>query len=35
MLYVYLIVCFMESDLFLFDLIGMFKDKDLEILEMI
>lgn len=35
MLYVYLIVCFMESDLFLFYLIGMFKDKDLEILEMI
>lgn len=35
MLYVYLTVCLMESDLFLSYLIGMPKDKDLEILEMI
>lgn len=35
MLYLYLTVCLMESDLFLSYLIGMPKDKDLEILEMI
>lgn len=35
MLYLYLTVCLMESDSFLSDLIGMPKDKDLEILEMI
>lgn len=35
LLYRYLTVCLMESDLFLFYLTGMPKDKDLEILEMI